>query len=84
MRLKDRGRRARGVAFSPEGKLVASTSDDRTVQLWEAVTGTGPRAGGPGRGILAGLQASGVCINGQDGVAQGGGNGGGDQTAGRP
>jgi WD40 repeat protein len=28
------------VAFSPDGKTIASSSDDQTVRLWELSTGT--------------------------------------------
>lgn len=31
--------RVNGVRWSPDGKLIASVSDDRTVQIWDAATG---------------------------------------------
>jgi WD40 repeat protein len=30
----------RGVAFSPDGTLLATTSDDGTARLWDIATGT--------------------------------------------
>ena len=39
LRLQGHSGWVTGVAFSPDGALIASSSDDKSVRVWEVATG---------------------------------------------
>ena len=39
LRLQGHSENVTGVAFSPDGALIASSSDDKSVRVWEVASG---------------------------------------------
>ena len=39
LRLQGHSSAVTGVAFSPDGALIASSSDDKSVRVWEVASG---------------------------------------------
>ena len=82
-------RRVSAVAFSPDGKTLASGSYDKTIKLWDVATGKRrpPSRDTDGfshfRGVQSGRQDAGLGEWGQDDQAVGRGDGQGDRPPSR-